>query len=226
MDGTHSVLILRVGEKHTGARHMLGCGAELLQCPADQEAASLRLRGGIARGGGAVVLDRAGAGNQDAIAHACGAGEAELRFVGRTGERAGGTLPQRTSVMVIASSYITFTRMGLKSIVNTAPGGPQRSARDPVSFSACAPVSAVAFWPTRGAAGRGSHCPLPYPSPGGSGVLSGGTAVQAASGTKAIEMAALMLSPPQAGQRLRGIGCTLSSFALDGVNVFPPLLSA
>ena len=68
MDSTDRVLVGRVGEQHASAGDMLGPGAELRERADDEEAAALGLRGGIALGRGAVILDRPGPGDENAVA--------------------------------------------------------------------------------------------------------------------------------------------------------------
>ncbi len=62
------------------------------------------LRRCAAFGRAAVVLDRAGAGNENAIAYADRARKPELRFIGRPGEGTLGGHPQVISVIVLLSS--------------------------------------------------------------------------------------------------------------------------
>ena len=82
MNRAHRVLIGKIGQEHAGAHDIFGAAAEIFDGTDDQFAAARGLRRGAAGRGGAVILDRAGASNDDAIADAHRPAEPESLFVG------------------------------------------------------------------------------------------------------------------------------------------------
>ena len=82
MNRAHRVLIGKIGQEHAGAYDIFGAAAKIFDGTDDQFAAARGLRRGAAGRGGSVILDRAGAGNDDAIADAHRPAEPEAIFVG------------------------------------------------------------------------------------------------------------------------------------------------
>jgi len=104
MDSPDSILIGRIGQQHAGAYDIICAAAQFFDSAQDEDAAAFGLSGCIAGRGRAIVFHRTRSGHDYSIALPHRPSEAELRFVGRSGEGVSACHPQVISVIFISSS--------------------------------------------------------------------------------------------------------------------------